>query len=217
MQWRVVVELSGTAGAVPLHEVHVGGSPMTGCSAATLGLTLVEAKLVLAGLQRRLVQAQTEERCQARRCCPRCGGQRPLKDRRARRLRSLLGVALQLVRSDHTRYILQALQQLSKEPFGWLHIASALHKYVEHVPILIERPSDETYTKIHGKWKYLYRAVDRDGDTVNFVHGSPRSGGGELCDLLRSRRHHNQTISASSCRSRFSKGGRIALHIVTNT
>jgi hypothetical protein len=91
MQWRVIVELSCTAGAVQVHEVHAG-SAMTGCTAATLGLTLAEAKLVLAGLQRRLVQAQTEEHCQARRCCPRCGGQRPLKDRRSRRLQSLFGV-----------------------------------------------------------------------------------------------------------------------------
>ena len=91
MQWRVVVELSGTAGAVQVHEVHVGGSAMTGCTAATLGLTLAEAKLVLAGLQRRLVQAQTEEHCQARRGCSHCGGLRPLKDRRSRRLLSLFG------------------------------------------------------------------------------------------------------------------------------
>jgi hypothetical protein len=91
MQWRVVVELSCAAGAVQVHEVHAGGSAVPGCSAATLGLTLAEAKAVLAGLQRHLVQAQTEEHCQARRHCPRCGGQRPLKDRRPRRLRSLFG------------------------------------------------------------------------------------------------------------------------------
>jgi putative transposase len=28
---------------------------------------------------------------------------------------------------------------------------------------------DETYIKVHGQWKYLYRAVDRDGDTVDFL------------------------------------------------
>jgi len=52
MQWRVVVELSGAVGVIQVHEVHSGGSIMAGCSAATLGLSLAEAKTVLAGLQR---------------------------------------------------------------------------------------------------------------------------------------------------------------------
>ena len=69
-------------------QAGAGGSAKPGCSAATVGLSLAEAK---AGLQRHLVQAQAEEHCQIRRRCPRCGGQRPLKDQRPRQLRSLFG------------------------------------------------------------------------------------------------------------------------------
>ena len=28
---------------------------------------------------------------------------------------------------------------------------------------------DETYVKVGGQWKYLYRAVDREGDTIDFL------------------------------------------------
>ena len=91
MQWRVIVELSSTVGAKQVHEVHVGGNATPGCSVATLRLSLAEAKSVLACLQRHLVEAQAEEHCQVRRRCPRCGGQRLLKDQRPRQLRSLFG------------------------------------------------------------------------------------------------------------------------------
>lgn len=33
---------------------------------------------------------------------------------------------------------------------------------------------DETYIKVKGKWNYLYRAVDKDGDTVDFMLSSKR-------------------------------------------
>ena len=56
-----------------------------------IGLTLVEGKDMLAAVQRHLVQAQAEDHCRRRRRCQRCGGQRPLKDLRSRRLVSLFG------------------------------------------------------------------------------------------------------------------------------
>ncbi|MGI4795414.1 MAG: IS6 family transposase [Janthinobacterium lividum] len=156
---------------------------------------------------------------------------------------------------------------------------------------------DETYLKVRGRWTYLYRAIDRDGNLVDAMlsehrgmkaakaffrsaratvgfrpdrvttdgHGSyPRAirtvlgkvvrhrtsaylnnrleqdhrgikgrircmrgfkdhdaasrfcrEHGELRDLLRPRRRHNQIVSASLRRSRFVKATRIALDIMT--
>jgi transposase, IS6 family len=34
---------------------------------------------------------------------------------------------------------------------------------------------DETYIKVKGKWAYLYRAVDKDGDTIDFYLSSTRN------------------------------------------
>lgn len=28
---------------------------------------------------------------------------------------------------------------------------------------------DETHVKVKGAWKYLYRAVDKDGNTIDFL------------------------------------------------
>ena len=34
---------------------------------------------------------------------------------------------------------------------------------------------DETYVKVKGKWVYLYRAVDKDGDTIDFYLSATRN------------------------------------------
>ena len=47
---------------------------------------------------------------------------------------------------------------------------------------------DETYIKVSGKWKYLYRAVDRDGDTVDFLLTAKR-------DKAAARRFLERTIN----------------------
>ena len=59
---------------------------------------------------------------------------------------------------------------------------STLHRWsIKMLPVLAgafrrrKRPvglswrMDETYVKVGGHWKYLYRAVDRDGHTVDFL------------------------------------------------
>ena len=56
-----------------------------------LGLTLDDGKMVLAGVQRHLVEARVAEYSALRRRCSHCQSFRPLKDTRARRLNSLFG------------------------------------------------------------------------------------------------------------------------------
>ena len=34
---------------------------------------------------------------------------------------------------------------------------------------------DETYIKVKGKWKYFYRAVDSNGDTIDFILSAKRN------------------------------------------
>jgi transposase-like protein len=47
---------------------------------------------------------------------------------------------------------------------------------------------DETYIKVSGQWNYLYRAVDRDGDTVDFLLTAKR-------DLAAARRFLERAIN----------------------
>lgn len=49
---------------------------------------------------------------------------------------------------------------------------------------------DETYIKVKGKWTYLYRAVDRDGQTLDFLLSERR-------DLAAARRFFRQAIASN--------------------
>ncbi len=44
---------------------------------------------------------------------------------------------------------------------------------------------DETYIKVCGEWKYLYRAVDREGDTIDFLLRAKRDAAAARCFLER--------------------------------
>jgi len=50
---------------------------------------------------------------------------------------------------------------------------------------------DETYIKVKGKWKYLYRAVDSQGCTIDFMLSSTR-------DIIAAKRFFKQAISNSA-------------------
>lgn len=49
---------------------------------------------------------------------------------------------------------------------------------------------DETYIKVKGKWTYLYRAVDKDGQTLDFMLSERR-------DLAAARRFFKRAIAAN--------------------
>ena len=49
---------------------------------------------------------------------------------------------------------------------------------------------DETYVKVKGTWKYLYRAVDKAGATVDFLLTAKRDGKAALRFLRKAIRHN---------------------------
>ena len=71
---------------------------------------------------------------------------------------------------------------------------STLHRWVIRLVPLLDKAfrrhkrtvgrrwrMDETYIKIKGQWKYLYRAVDTDGQTIDFLLTAERDTAVALC------------------------------------
>ena len=52
---------------------------------------------------------------------------------------------------------------------------------------------DETYVRIRGQWKYLYRAVDKAGKTVDFLLTAKRDRKAALRFLCKAIGQHGQT------------------------
>jgi transposase-like protein len=92
------------------------------------------------------------------------------------------GIILQCVRW-YVAYSLsyRDLEELMQER-GYAVDHSSIHRWVVYFAPRIEKAFrknkkrvghrwrlDETYIKIKGEWKYLYRAVDKQGDTVDFL------------------------------------------------
>jgi transposase-like protein len=51
---------------------------------------------------------------------------------------------------------------------------------------------DETYIKIKGQWKYLYREVDTAGQTVDFLLTARRDAAAALRFFRKAIRHHGE-------------------------
>ena len=69
------------------------------------------------------------------------------------------------VEVDHTT-IMRWVHQYSPE------IEKKVRRYLK--PTNDSWRVDETYIKVKGKWKYLYRAVDSDGSTIDFMLSAKR-------------------------------------------
>ena len=67
---------------------------------------------------------------------------------------------------DHTT-IMRWVHQYSPE------IEKKIRKHIR--PTNDSWKVDETYIKVKGKWKYLYRAVDSTGDTIDFMLSAKRN------------------------------------------
>ncbi len=51
---------------------------------------------------------------------------------------------------------------------------------------------DETSIKVKGEWKYLYRAVDTDGQTIDFLLTAKRDAAAALRFFRKAMRHHGE-------------------------
>ena len=58
-------------------------------------------------------------------------------------------------------------------------------------------PLDETYIKVGKQWKYLYRVLDKEGNTIEFMFSAKR-------DIFAASRFFKKMMRADNCRLPFS-------------
>ncbi|WP_148251452.1 IS6 family transposase [Raoultella terrigena] len=82
---------------------------------------------------------------------------------------------------------------------------STLHRWVIRMVPLLDKAfrrhkrctgrrwrMDETYIRVRGRWKYLYRAVDTDGQTIDFLLTAKQDAGAALRFFRKAIRHHSE-------------------------
>ena len=82
---------------------------------------------------------------------------------------------------------------------------STLHRWVVRLVPLLDKAfrrhkrhpgrrwrMDETYIKIRGQWKYLYRAVDTAGNTIDFLLTARQDAAAALRFFRKAVRHHGE-------------------------
>lgn len=91
MEWRIKLEARSGWGEVESIEVAHIKRRVVGLTAEEIGLSLDEAKQVLAELQRLVLQTQMEEYTYCTRICPTCLKMRRQRDCRTRTIQTLFG------------------------------------------------------------------------------------------------------------------------------
>ena len=91
MEWRIKLEARSGWGEVETIEVARFKRRVVGLTAEEIGLSLEEAKQVLAELQRLVLQTQMEEYTFCARVCPACLKMRRQRDGRTRTIQTLFG------------------------------------------------------------------------------------------------------------------------------
>lgn len=91
MEWRIKLEARSGWGEVESIEVAHIKRRVVGLTAEEIGLSLDEAKQVLAELQRLVLQTQMEEYTYCARICPTCLKMRRQRDCRTRTIQTLFG------------------------------------------------------------------------------------------------------------------------------
>ncbi len=82
---------------------------------------------------------------------------------------------------------------------------STLHRWVIRMMPLLDKAfrrykravgrrwrMDETYIRVRGQWKYLYRAVDTEGQTIDFLLTAKRDAAAALRFFRKAVRHHGE-------------------------
>ncbi|MGL6011537.1 MAG: IS6 family transposase [Shewanella oncorhynchi] len=129
----------------------------------------------------------------------------PLIRKAFKRLHYPIDVIAQCVRG----YLAYALSLRNLEEMmaerGVIVDHSTLHRWVIRLVPLLDKAfrrhkctvgrrwrMDETYIKIKGQWKYLYRAVDTAGQTVDFLLTARRDAAAALRFFRKAIRHHGE-------------------------
>ena len=99
---------------------------------------------------------------------------------------------------------LRNLEEMMAER-GIIVAHSTLHRWVIRLVPLLDKAfrrhkhpmgrrwrMDETYIKIKGHWKYLYRAVDTAGQTIDFLLTAKRNAAAALRFFRKAIRHHGE-------------------------